>query len=171
MQKNATESLGRIRRVVARLQVRVVIAGFSRVFASSVTSSPPDWTEMTSSHRRAAASVLVALTLTEAWVSNAPARSLVPARRHTNGNGDGAGNHRGVPSAPRGVSALLTGRRRRATLPHAAGAAEGSADDDVELTDLAEVKSVESADQSALAQRLAGGFGPTVWSEFGSLGR
>ena len=126
---------------------------------------------MTSSHRRAAASVLVALTLTEAWVSNAPARSLVPARRHTNGNGDGAGNHRGVPSAPRGVSALLTGRRRRATLPHAAGAAEGSADDDVELTDLAEVKSVESADQSALAQRLAGGFGPTVWSEFGSLGR
>ena len=127
---------------------------------------------MTSSHRRAAAaSVLVALTLTEAWVSNAPARSLVPARRHTNGNGDGAGNH-GVPSAPRAaVSAVPTGRRRRATLPHAAGAAEGSADDDVELTDLAEVKSAESADQSALAQRLAGGFGPTVWSEFGSLGR
>lgn len=123
---------------------------------------------MTSSHRRAAASVLVALTLTEAWVHNAPVRSLVPGRRHASAHGDGAGVN-GVPSAPRAVSAMLAGRRRRATSPRAA-AADGPADDGGELTDLAEVKSVESADQSALAQRLAGGFGPTVWSEFGSLG-
>ena len=111
---------------------------------------------------RGLASVLVALGLTEAWVHVSPPQALAPSRRHPGS----APYHRshGMPSTE--TRGAVSAMARSAAARSAAATPE-----DPELSDLAEVTSSESADQSALAQRLQGGFGPTVWSEFGSLGR
>ena len=101
--------------------------------------------------------MLVALGLTcEAWVnlSPSPSQALVPGRRHPGSAWDHRSRHAMPSTQTRGVAVSARVRSAAATpvdAPDVPGAEDAEG-----LSDLAEVTSIESADQSALAQRLQG---------------